>query len=153
MPLSLKLAHDPQPASNAPRAIVAEDDEAFRQLISNALRNEGFIVEEVSDGAELFRRVTRGSADGQPAPIDLVLSATSLPGNDGIGLMLGIHTRKLGIPLILITRTGDRKTQVLAPHPDEMLVTNHPFALRALPGLARSLVSPKNSGVVLREAL
>ena len=49
-----------------------------------------------------------------------------------------------GIPLILITRTGERQTQVHSPQFGEVAVIRQPFALNDLRSLVRNLVRSRD---------
>ena len=140
MPLSLTAAPVSLVTPSLPRVVVAEDDDAFRGIISDILRNDGYLVEEAKNAAELLELVALSHEREPQDRIQLVVSTTTIPGNGGAGLLLGIHAKMQGIPLILITRTGERQTQIHAPHFGEVSVIRQPFALNELRSLVRGLV-------------
>ena len=65
---------------NKPTIIVADDDLTIRLVVGEALRQEGWLVVEAEDVAELDRLVRSGLGD-------LVLSDVMMPGGNGIDCM------------------------------------------------------------------
>lgn len=140
MPLSLTAAPVSVVSPCLPRVIVAEDDDAFRGIISDVLRNDGYYVEEAKNGVQLLELIALAPEREAQDRIRLVVSTTTIPGNGGVGMLLGIHAKMQGIPLILISRTGDRQTQVHSPQFGEVAVIRQPFALNDLRNLVSRIV-------------
>jgi len=59
------------------RILVIDDEESFRQMLSDYLRSQGFRVEVAHDGLEGFRRATREQ-------FDLVVADINMPGVNGV---------------------------------------------------------------------
>lgn len=141
MQLSLNAAPISVVSPCLPRIVVAEDDDTFRKIISDALRSEGFFVEEAQNGVQLLELIALSPERDAHDRISAVVSTTTIPGNGGVGMLLGIHAKMQGIPLILISRTGERHTQVHSPRFGEVAVIRQPFALGDLRALVRDVIS------------
>ncbi len=88
-----------------PRALVAEDDADMRSLVAAALRAEGFEVDEVGDGRQLWQRTLESPA------YDLVVSDLRLPVVDGLTVLEDFHGRAPTKRLLLMTAFGDDATR------------------------------------------
>lgn len=84
-----------------PLLLIAEDDEAFRTLLTAELQREGYRVEAVSDGAELMSRLTR-----EPRP-SLLLSDVRMPWLEGIEALALADRADAWVPTILLTSFAD----------------------------------------------
>jgi len=116
MPAHLKLvaSRSPDPRSSprekARRVLLAEDDVEMRQLIGDALRNEGYDVVEATNGKEflgLLVRDQRSRVDRGPT-IDLILTDVRLPGCDGLDILELLRGTDPRTPTIVMTALGDR---------------------------------------------
>ena len=65
--------------TNAPRILLAEDEEAMRTYLARALTNAGYVVESVDRGTEAIPMLEQGD-------FDLLLSDIVMPEMDGIEL-------------------------------------------------------------------
>ena len=72
------------------RALVVEDDEGNRLLLTRFLTKEGFDVDAVEDGPSAVRAVTTN-------PPDVVILDLGLPGIDGLEVLKTIR-RDSGVP-------------------------------------------------------
>lgn len=87
-----------EPSPEGPtRVLLAENDDAVRDAISEALRAEGYHVIEVTSGPQL-RDWLRPSL----APPDLVISDVSL----GLDVMSWLGEHEPALPVILINTAG-----------------------------------------------
>ena len=69
-------------AAGAPRVLVVEDEFLIRMVISDHLRDAGFIVVEAFNGEEALEILKSGAA------IDLIFTDVRMPGEvDGLGLL------------------------------------------------------------------
>ena len=93
------------------RVLVAEDDRALLELISAALREDGYEVIEASDGLELLARleqVVRARRDREP-PFAIV-SDIRMPGLTGIEVLALLRRASWATPVILISAFADDET-------------------------------------------
>jgi two-component system response regulator PilR (NtrC family) len=66
--------------TDQPRALVVDDDEPIRSLLSRVVAHQGFVVETARDGAEAIQRL---GDDGY----DVVLLDLMMPRVDGYGVL------------------------------------------------------------------
>lgn len=88
----------------AKKILIVEDDKFLRELIAKKLSDEGFIIEEASDGEEGIRKIKEGKPD-------LVLLDLILPGIDGFEVLDKIKKdleTKLA-PVIILSNLGQRE--------------------------------------------
>lgn len=98
----------PAEVEGTARVLVADDDEATRELIAAALRASGYEVETAPDGQAAVERVARGG-------IDVALLDTIMPRLSGIDACRTI--RGLGdelVPVALVFAKTDSKSRVEA---------------------------------------
>jgi CheY-like chemotaxis protein len=79
------------------RALVADDDAEMLDLVASALRQDGLIVAEATDGRELVRLVDAG-----PLP-DIVITDVHMPGMSGLDALSHIHKCHPEIPVVLMS--------------------------------------------------
>ena len=94
-------------AVSPPRILVADDDPATRQYITNLLRGQGMTVEAVDNGQQAVARV-------RDQDLDLVLLDIIMPGLDGLDacrLIKGI-TQDDFLPVVLCTAKSDTDSRV-----------------------------------------
>jgi CheY-like chemotaxis protein len=76
--------------------LVADDEEAIRNLIVEELTDEGYRVIAVSNAREALKMV-------ETEPLDLVVLDIRMPGMDGLEALPRILGMKEGLPVILHT--------------------------------------------------
>ncbi len=79
-----------------PTVLLLEDNQAYRELITEVLTLEGFVVHAVADG----RRVNQILAE---KPIDLVITDLVMPERDGIETLTELHYTHPRLPVIAIS--------------------------------------------------
>jgi DNA-binding NtrC family response regulator len=96
-------------ARGAPRAsiLVVEDDEAMRDLLREALEDDGYAAEAVGGGRAGIDRVRRGG-------IDLVISDVKMPDLDGLDMLREIKAVTPSPHVITITAFGSIDTAIRA---------------------------------------
>jgi two-component system, OmpR family, phosphate regulon response regulator PhoB len=79
-------------------ALVIDDDQWIRSIISVALAEEGFLIEQASDGATGLRMAD----EVQP---DLILLDLALPFRSGLDVLQGLRERQptRDIPIIIVS--------------------------------------------------
>jgi DNA-binding NtrC family response regulator len=115
----------------APRAearaniLVVEDDEAMRDMLREALEDEGFAVEALGGGRAGVERVKRGG-------IDLVVSDVKMPDLDGLDMLREIKAVTPSPHVITITAFGSIDTAIRAVKLGAFDYITKPFELDQL---------------------
>jgi DNA-binding response OmpR family regulator len=109
----------------AKRILVVEDDDAIRRGLVDALRFQGYAVEEAASGAAGLDRAL------QP-DLDLVLLDLVLPGPDGLTILREVRLAFPTLPVIVLTARGaeDDRITGLGQGADDYVVK--PFSIREL---------------------
>jgi two-component system, OmpR family, response regulator len=81
------------------RVLVAEDDEALRAQLTNALSAAGFAVDAVGDGIE-------AAHCGATEAVDAVVLDLGLPGKDGLSILRGWRAAGIRVPVVVLTARG-----------------------------------------------
>jgi len=110
---------------------------------------------EACDGVELLEILAQSaSSTNHAGRIDLIVSDVCVPEYGSIELILGMHSAKMGIPLITITSFGERRTQVLTHHCEAICLEEDAFDLDGFRDLVLSLLSdrsvPQSMRITLR---
>lgn len=126
----------PQHATGAGRRVLLVDDNAdMRAYVGRLLREDGFEVTAVADGAEALAEALR-------SPPDLVLSDIMMPGLDGFALLraLRANASTAAVPVIFLSaRAGeDARVQSLAAGADDHIVK--PFGAQELRARAAAAI-------------
>lgn len=79
----------------APRVLVAEDDEMLARFLDRLLQGEGYAVEHVQDGTDVMAQVRHGT--------DLLLLDLGLPGVDGLGVLRQLRQELPLLPVLVLT--------------------------------------------------
>ncbi len=102
--------HSPAPASrpvSGSVVVVADDDRITRDMLSQILKNHGFVVDAVSDGQLALERVAKGG-------VDLVLLDVLMPrlsGLEACRLLKGMTSDSF-LPVVLVTVKTDSASRV-----------------------------------------
>lgn len=137
----------PAPLAAARRArtvLVAEDDEAMRDLLVETLVRRGYRVEAAVDGAALLGRLARSLHSPTEVPLpDLLITDVRMPGLGGLEVVAALRARDERLPVIVITAFGDSATHARARALGAAQVLEKPFELdvlcRAVHGLLARL--------------
>jgi CheY-like chemotaxis protein len=109
------------------RALLADDDPEFLELMARTLELLHADVVCAADGTELLEEL----ADGDP--FDVVITDVSMPGMTGLQAMHSARTAGLPCPVVIMTALHDRKTaaQTIALGARVVLLYK-PFSIGAL---------------------
>jgi DNA-binding response OmpR family regulator len=134
-------AQQPTPAVGRPaRIVVAEDDFEMRRLVADCLRNEGYEVHEVADGAQLLLRIEDSFYLRRvPITVDLFVTDIRMPVYTGFEIVRGMREAGLRMPVVIMTAFGNPETRERAAALGATLL-DKPFKLKDLRALVRRLL-------------
>lgn len=93
------------------RILIADDSAAIREVLREALTDEGYEVSEVESGDEVLAVFNGGEA---PAP-DLALMDIRMPGKDGLEVLRSLRaSRDAELPVIVMTGFGSASVAIEA---------------------------------------
>jgi DNA-binding response OmpR family regulator len=114
------------------RILVAEDDEAVRELIIRALSEDGHELTAAADGAAAL--IALGRNCGQ---FDLLLTDVKMPKVDGISLALESGRLHPDIAVMLMTGFADQRERAHGLDAFVHDVINKPFSVEQIKGAVR----------------
>lgn len=82
------------------RLLIIDDEDKLRSLLSRLLEDEGFEVQQASDGKSGLKRLTSSA-------IDVVICDMKLPGESGLDILDKIKKENSAIEVILLTAFGN----------------------------------------------
>lgn len=80
------------------RLLIVDDDPGILELMAAFLREHGFVVDAVSDGAAMRARLGEQS-------YDLLILDVMMPGEDGLSLLRAMDARR-ALPVIMVSAIG-----------------------------------------------
>ena len=112
--------------------MLVEDDPELRDVVGEALTDEGYVVDRAPDGQ-------RGLHLGLTRPYDVMVIDRRLPGLDGLDLMIRLRSRSVPARALLLTALGTVADRIagLDAGADDYLVK--PFDLDELSARIRAL--------------
>jgi CheY-like chemotaxis protein len=119
--------------SGPPRALVADDDDDIRELVSAALRADGFDVVEARDGTEMLKMLdawAQHTVDTKPA--DIVITDVRMPGVSGIEALARLRNGHWHIPVVIMTAYGNAELREEADRLGADVVFDKPFDIDEL---------------------
>jgi CheY-like chemotaxis protein len=137
MQRKIAMSSKPSPTHEAPRVLLAEDDQELRAVLVQALRKNGYQVTECGDGFRLLDHL--GSVlrspevlASDPVRFDLVISDIRMPGVTGMSVLEGVSLFEGFCPVILITAFGDEETHAQAKRLGAAAIFDKPFDINDL---------------------
>jgi DNA-binding response OmpR family regulator len=119
------------------RILVAEDDAALAEFLSQRLQQEQFAVKVVGDGTEAQRLAV-------DQPYDLVILDLNLPGAPGLDVLRNIRSKKPELPVLIVTGAAqvEERVRSLDAGADDFLAK--PFAFAELAARIRAILRRGN---------
>jgi DNA-binding response OmpR family regulator len=118
----------------SPRVLVVDDDPEIVDAVSEALQDDGYLVETATDGAAALKRVLE-------APPDLIVLDVRMPNINGWEFCEIVrrqsHTRD--VPVLFLTACTEVRDQITAMQVGGSDHLAKPFRLAALRDKVRSL--------------
>jgi CheY-like chemotaxis protein len=129
----------------AARILLAEDTEDMRAVVALRLRQQGYIVTECCNGAELVNELGdylgNVPAESRKRQFDLIISDIRMPGVFGLSVVEGGAEYGNFPPTILITAFGDEETHEKARKFGVAAVLDKPFEMNDLLGKVRDTLA------------
>ena len=96
-----------EPAENAARILVVDDERVIREILAEFLALEGFSVNTVEDGEKALTEL-------RLHPYDLLITDLKMPRLSGLQLLEKIEQERLGVLTVLMTGFGTVETAIEA---------------------------------------
>ncbi|MCK5800669.1 MAG: response regulator [Deltaproteobacteria bacterium] len=133
----------------SPRILVVDDEKVIREILSDFLTMEGFLVRTVEDGEVALDELTRRS-------YNLVISDLKMPHMGGIDLLEAINERGINVLTVIMTGFGTVETAIEAMKKGAYDYILKPFKVEEVVhivqrGLERQRLQTEN--IRLKEAL
>ena len=109
------------------RILVADDEEAIRNLVGRALKQDGHDVMTANDGAEALDALVR-----EKSGFDLLLTDIRMPMMDGIALALAAARDHPAVTILLMTGYADQRERAYGLETLIHDVLTKPFSLASL---------------------
>ena len=124
-----------------PHILLAEDDDALRELLDFALTRAGYLVTCCTNGLDLLERLEEGD------PFDLIISDLRMPALTGLEVLEIQLGNRLQTPFICMTAFGDQQTHAQAKRFGAAATIDKPFDLTEMIELvhATSLRNPQTT--------
>ncbi|MDQ1708046.1 MAG: two-component system, cell cycle response regulator [Pyrinomonadaceae bacterium] len=122
------------------RILIADDDPVLRDLLTNAVRKEGYEAVAVDDGREAYRML-QGDGDFRAGIFDMMM-----PHLEGLDIIRYMNTEKRlqRIPVLLISSEGDLHLMAKSFSAGATVFLTKPFNLEQFQTTLRILLTNKN---------
>jgi CheY-like chemotaxis protein len=114
------------------RILIAEDDDAIRELVCRALNEDGHDLTAAADGAAALDTLSRRNGD-----FDLLLTDVKMPLLDGIGLALATGRDHPDVAIMLMTGYADQRERAHGLDALVHDVISKPFSVEQIKGAVR----------------
>ena len=114
------------------KILIAEDDDAIRELVMRALDEDGHELTGTADGAEALEVLSHH--DGE---FDLLLTDVKMPVLDGIALALATGRDHPDVAIMLMTGYADQRERAHGLDALVHDVINKPFSVEQIKGAVR----------------
>jgi two-component system OmpR family response regulator len=102
----MNASASPAPApAHQPRIVIVDDDQDLRELTSQFLSQNGFVVHTAAQGRDMDKVLARGD-------IELIVLDYMMPGEDGLSICKRL-TEKGGPPVIMLSARGEEIDRIV----------------------------------------
>lgn len=115
--------------------LLADDDEATRDLVKRALTSDGHSVDLTQDGAEALDTLTSA-----PKTFDVLVSDVHMPGLDGVDLARRAIESAPHLKLLLMSGFAEELDRAKALNSPNLGVITKPFTLDQIRTAVRTLL-------------
>ena len=126
-----------------PHVLLAEDDEPMRAMLARLLRDEGYDVTEVDNGAQLIRVLELAGAS--KLQVELIITDVRMPGFSGLEVLEYMRFTGWSVPVIVMTSAGDERTHAEARDLDASEVLDMPFEIATFKAAITPILPPPSS--------
>jgi two-component system, NtrC family, response regulator AtoC len=111
--------------------VLADDDEDFREMLADVLRDDGYRVIEVRDGTSLLSGMSRGTFDGVAVGDNhLVVTDQRMPRMDGLRVVQSLLGRGRSLRFVLLTAFSEPELRAEAVQLGALAVIEKPLDLQ-----------------------
>lgn len=119
--------------------LVADDDEAIRTVLRQALVRAGHEVKTTDSAAGLWKWIEDGIGD-------VVITDVVMPDENGLDLLPRIHARRADLPVIVMSAQNTLATAVKATERGAFEYLPKPFDINEVKGVVQSAIERVRSG-------
>lgn len=130
--------------NNCSHILLAEDDDAMREMLAFCLFRAGYRVTTCSDGLSLYRLLEAEAGD-----FDLVVTDIRMPALTGTEVLEAISDLQHRPPVLCMTAFGDEATHRQARRLGAVDMLDKPFDIDAFIDKVRSLCPPGRPALAL----
>src|SRR5262249_8269243 len=143
------MAESPGGQEDSPRILIVDDEKVIREILSDFLAMEGYVVRAVEDGVGALKEL-------RLRPYDMVISDLKMPNMGGLELLEKIAAEGLNVLTVIMTGYGTVETAIEAMKKGAYDYILKPFKVEEVVhvvqrGLDRQRLHAEN--IRLREAL
>lgn len=124
------------------RVLLADDDEAFREVVAESLRQHDFAVTECRRGVDLITQLRCLDEPTQREEFDLIITDIRMPGVTGLSILAGPRELPHAPPIILMTAFGDEATHGEARRLGASAIIDKPLEIAELVTAAERILNP-----------
>ncbi len=132
------MNHPQKDQQRPPCVLIAEDDQALRELLSFAMNRAGFSVACCNNGQRLLEMLENGIDDASTA-VDIVVTDLRMPALSGLEVLEALTDRPERPPVICMTAFGDPKTHQAAIRFGATHTIDKPFDIDEMIELVRAV--------------
>ncbi len=123
---------------NRKKILLLEDDNSAREVISDALRLQDYLVFTAEDGLRALEMLQRSSDD---QPIDMVITDLVMPRVGGIEFLQELKNKEISVPVLVITGQLDSDLKDKLDNLGHRIILQKPFKIDLLTEAVESLLS------------